>query len=188
MVQHGFSNPAIAAKLGVSVDAIKYHVGNILAKTGAGSREILKQQVHVPANSGLNTRPQETTMTTSSPMGRIGQISRTVSNLEASKNWYELVLELPHLYTFGTLSFFDCNGTRLMLTQEGALHADESILYFKVDDILGTCDRLQQKGVTFTHAPHRIHTHADGTEEWMAFFSDPDGRPLALMAQVKPNP
>ncbi|MGB4247416.1 MAG: VOC family protein [Pseudohongiellaceae bacterium] len=126
-------------------------------------------------------------MTTSSPTGRIGQISRTVSSIEASKNWYELVLELPHLYTFGTLSFFDCNGTRLMLTQEGTTHADESILYFKVDDILGTCDRLQQKGVKFTHAPHRIHTHADGTEEWMAFFNDPDGRPLALMAQVKPN-
>ena len=31
-----------------------------------------------------------------------------------------------------------------------------------------------------------IHRHADGTEEWMAFFSDPDGRPLALMSQVKP--
>jgi methylmalonyl-CoA/ethylmalonyl-CoA epimerase len=30
-----------------------------------------------------------------------------------------------------------------------------------------------------------IHRHADGTEEWMAFFSDPEGRPLALMSQVK---
>jgi hypothetical protein len=40
------------------------------------------------------------------------------------------------------------------------------------------------RGVKFTHAPHRIHRHADGTEEWMAFFEDPDGRPLALMSQV----
>lgn len=120
-------------------------------------------------------------------IGRIGQISRTVSNVQASKNWFEGVLKLPHLYTFGNLSFFDCNGTRLMLTQEGKLNADESILYFKVDDILRTCEGLQQKGVTFTQAPQRIHTHADGTEEWMAFFNDPDGRPLALMAQVKPT-
>jgi len=29
-----------------------------------------------------------------------------------------------------------------------------------------------------------IHKHADGTEEWMAFFKDPDGRPLAIMSQV----
>jgi hypothetical protein len=31
-----------------------------------------------------------------------------------------------------------------------------------------------------------IHRHGDGTEEWLAPFSDPEGRPLALMAQVKP--
>jgi methylmalonyl-CoA/ethylmalonyl-CoA epimerase len=29
-----------------------------------------------------------------------------------------------------------------------------------------------------------IHRHADGTEEWMAFFEDPDARPLALMSQA----
>jgi methylmalonyl-CoA/ethylmalonyl-CoA epimerase len=30
-----------------------------------------------------------------------------------------------------------------------------------------------------------IHRHADGTEEWMAFFKDPEGRPMAIMAQAK---
>ncbi len=39
--------------------------------------------------------------------------------------------------------------------------------------------------MSFTHAPHMIHRHADGTEEWMGFFEDPDGRPLAIMAQVR---
>ena len=33
--------------------------------------------------------------------------------------------------------------------------------------------------------PHMIHRHEDGTEEWMAFFQDNDGRPLAIMAQAK---
>ena len=37
--------------------------------------------------------------------------------------------------------------------------------------------------VKFTNAPHMVHKHEDGTEEWMAFFEDPDGRALALMAQ-----
>jgi len=31
----------------------------------------------------------------------------------------------------------------------------------------------------------RMILHADGTEEWMAFFKDPEGRPLALMSQVR---
>jgi hypothetical protein len=44
-----------------------------------------------------------------------------------------------------------------------------------------------KRGVEFTHAPHRIHTHADGTEEWMGFFKDPEGRPLAIMSQVRPR-
>ena len=30
-----------------------------------------------------------------------------------------------------------------------------------------------------------IHRHDDGTEEWMAFFTDNEERPLAIMAQVK---
>jgi methylmalonyl-CoA/ethylmalonyl-CoA epimerase len=30
-----------------------------------------------------------------------------------------------------------------------------------------------------------IHKHPDGMEEWMAFFKDPEGRPLAIMSQVK---
>jgi methylmalonyl-CoA/ethylmalonyl-CoA epimerase len=29
-----------------------------------------------------------------------------------------------------------------------------------------------------------IHKHEDGVEEWMAFFSDPEGRPLAIMSVV----
>jgi hypothetical protein len=40
------------------------------------------------------------------------------------------------------------------------------------------------EGVKFLNAPHMIHTHADGTEEWMCFFEDLEGRPLALMSQV----
>lgn len=115
----------------------------------------------------------------------IGQIARTVGDIDVAQNWYERVLELRHLYRFGPLSFFDCNGTRLMLTQQEKLNPDESIMYFKVADIVQVHQNLVQKGVEFIAAPHRIHQHNDGTEEWMAFFKDPDGRPLALMAQVK---
>jgi len=30
-----------------------------------------------------------------------------------------------------------------------------------------------------------IHRHESGVEEWMAFFKDPDGNLLAIMAQVR---
>ena len=45
-------------------------------------------------------------------------------------------------------------------------------------------DALRAGGVAFAGASHRIHTHDDGSEEWMAFFEDPEGNTLALMARV----
>ena len=118
-------------------------------------------------------------------LGRIGQISRTVSDIAQSEAWYRDVLGLEHLFTFGKLAFFDCGGTRLFLSQEEAMEAKESLLYFQVDDIRTARDRLVERGIEFTHEPHRIHTHADGTEEWMGFFKDLEGRPLAIMSQVR---
>ena len=47
-------------------------------------------------------------------------------------------------------------------------------------------EELRTKGVEFLNAPHLIHRHADGTEEWMAFFKDLEGRPLAIMSLAKP--
>lgn len=119
-------------------------------------------------------------------LGPIGQISRSVRDIEEAERWYKEVLGLEHLYTFGTLCFFDCAGTRLYLTQEGDEPTPESILYFRVPDIDAAYDELRSRGVEFTNAPHRIHRHDDGTEEWMTFFNDPEGRPLALMSQVRP--
>jgi hypothetical protein len=55
----------------------------------------------------------------------------------------------------------------------------------RVDDIGAAHGELLARGVEFIGAPHMIYRHADGTEEWMAFFKDPEGRPLALMSQVK---
>ncbi len=41
-------------------------------------------------------------------LGAIGQISRSVSDIEAASAFYRDVLGLPHLFTFGELAFFDC--------------------------------------------------------------------------------
>ena len=115
----------------------------------------------------------------------LGQVARTTRDVESGRRWYRDVLGLPELYVFGNLAFFDLGGVRLMLTEEEGGGASESILYLRVPDIHASKERLERNGVAFTHAPHRIHRHEDGTEEWMAFFQDPEGRPLALMTQVR---
>jgi catechol 2,3-dioxygenase-like lactoylglutathione lyase family enzyme len=122
-------------------------------------------------------------------LGPIGQISRHVPDIKTAENWYRDVLGLPHMFTFGNLSFFDCGGTRLFLSaEENESNRDvqhESTLYFTVTGIDAAHEELKRRGVTFTSAPHVIHRHQDGTEEWMAFFEDLDGGVLALMERVK---
>ncbi|MEJ0085706.1 MAG: VOC family protein [Pseudomonadota bacterium] len=183
--QHGMTNVEIARRRGVSVDAVKFHMSNALAKLGLRDRRALKAWFRAPRDGALAARRRKT-MAKPPPLalGPIGQIARTVGDIQVSEAWYREMLGLRHLYTFGTLAFFDCGGTRLMLSQEQSGVAKESILYLRVPDIGAAHTALQERGVKFTHAPHLVHRHADGTEEWMAIFSDPDDRPLALMSAV----
>lgn len=116
----------------------------------------------------------------------LGQVARTCRSVEDSRAWYRDVLGLPELCAFPGLAFFDVGGVRLMLTEEeGGSGPSESILYLRVPDVHAEKDALESRGVKFTHAPHMIHRHEDGTEEWMAFFEDNEGRPLAIMTQVR---
>ena len=119
------------------------------------------------------------------PLGSIGQISRTVKDVVAATDWYKNVLGLQILYSFGDLAFFDCSGMRLFLSQGANGGQHESIIYFKVDDIRASHEALRARGAVFVNAPHMVHRHENGTEEWMAFMEDNEGRPLAIMSQVK---
>ena len=113
-------------------------------------------------------------METQLVIGPIGQISRQVKDIAAARHWYGEVLGL------------DCGGVRLLLTEEPGGGGGGSILYFQVEDIHLTLVALQSAGVEFMHPPRRIHRHGDGTEEWMAFFKDNEGRALGLMTRVRP--
>jgi catechol 2,3-dioxygenase-like lactoylglutathione lyase family enzyme/DNA-binding CsgD family transcriptional regulator len=181
-VRHGLTNRAIAELQGVSMDAVKFHVANALAKLGMASRAELKRWDGVRVDSAL--KGKERTMTELT-MGPIAQISRSVSDIEAATAWYRDVLGLPFLFAFNQMAFFDCGGTRLYLHQHHDEITPESVIYFKVADIHAAHDALTARGVTFTNAPHMIGRQPDGTEEWMAFFNDPDGRLLAIAAQAK---
>lgn len=183
LVRHGLTNPKIATLMGVSVDAVKFHVANVLVKLGFKSRNDIRHWQGVAKTSPLHSSERSTSMSKS--LGPIGQIARSVKDIKAAEAWYRDVLKLPHLFTFGNLAFFNCDGVRLFLSQNESASDGESILYFRVPDIHAAHAELKSRGVEFTDAPHMIHKHADGTEEWMNFFKDPEGRPLAIMAQVK---
>jgi DNA-binding CsgD family transcriptional regulator/catechol 2,3-dioxygenase-like lactoylglutathione lyase family enzyme len=184
-VHHGLTNPQIARRLGVGLDAVKYHVANALSKLGLDDRRQLRRWDGVGRNSALHGRTGS--MDPSIRLGRIGQLARTVRDIGAAEAFYRDTLGLRHLYTFGTLAFFDCDGVRLFLSQ-GDATASESIVYFRVEDIHAAHAALAARGVAFLDAPHLVHRHADGVEEWMTFFHDNEARLLALMAQVRAAP
>jgi DNA-binding CsgD family transcriptional regulator/catechol 2,3-dioxygenase-like lactoylglutathione lyase family enzyme len=180
-VKHGMTSRQIAQRRGISIDAVKYHIANALAKLGLANRKELRQWHRAPKDSAL----KDPTMNSQLALGPIAQIARSVQDIKQAEAWYKDVLGLPHLYTFGNLAFFDCNGTRLMLSQESAVAA-ESILYMRVGNISAAYELLKSRGVEFINAPHMVHRHADGTEEWLSMLKDPEGRPLGIMAQAKP--
>ncbi len=191
LAQHGLTNLQIAKQLSVSINAIKYHIGNATEKLRAetnglvSNKKSLLKYLGAPKDSPYHRSKR---MNNHNNLTNIGQISRTVKDTAQSVKWYQDVLGLKHLYTYGQLAFFDVEGVRLCLS-ENVNKADdpsnESIIYFKTNDIKSSHDQLIKKGIAFTHAPHKVHTHEDGTEEWMAFFTDLEGRPLALMSQYK---
>lgn len=188
-VRHGMSTRHIARLRGVSPDAVKFHVANALAKLGLANRAELRKWRGVPSDSALRKGPPAMEAGARLELGPLGQISRHVRDFDAAVDWYGKTLGLEHLYTFGRLAFYDCGGVRLMISppESGAEPGTPSLLYFRVPDIRHAYDELTARGVVFSGAPHLIHRHANGVEEWMAFFDDPDGNPLAIMSQVEPQ-
>lgn len=186
-VRHGMTNRRIAERMGVSLDAVKFHVGNALSKLGFSSREQLRRWDGVAKGTALD-QIRRSTMDSQNTTGSyvmLGQIARTTKCFNESRSWYRDVLGLPELYSFGNLAFFDLGGVRLMLTEEEGDLSCESILYLRVPDIHSSKAELEERGVHFINAPHLIHRHEDGTEEWLAAFEDNEGRPLQLMMQVR---
>ena len=117
-------------------------------------------------------------------LGALGQVSLHVRDTVRAERFYGETLGLRHLYTFGDLSFFDIDGTRLYLhRQDDADWQPGSILYFRVDDIQAAWEELGRREVDRREDPHVIFVHESGIEEWMAFFADGEGNTLALLEQ-----
>ena len=121
-------------------------------------------------------------------LGPIGQIALSVPDVTAAVRFYRDDVGLRFLFEAPpALAFFDCGGVRLMISapEDGAAHAPSSgTIYFKVPDIGAAHAALEARGVRFEHGPRLIARMPDH-ELWMAFFRDPGGNLLGLMAEVR---
>lgn len=118
---------------------------------------------------------------------RIRQIAVTCKDVARATNFYRDTLGLPFLFAAGpTLSFFDCDGVRLMLSTAEQPEHDHpgSMLYYLVTDIEGTHRDLSAKGVEFIDAPHMIAQMPDH-QLWLSAFRDTEGNTMALMEEKR---
>jgi methylmalonyl-CoA/ethylmalonyl-CoA epimerase len=117
-----------------------------------------------------------------STIGQIGFASGDVPRLTA---FYRDKLGIPLLFETANMSFFDCDGVRLMIgPPEGIERAGNSILYYKVEDIQSATGALKSRGVAFQREPHLVAKMPDH-DLWMAFLRDPDENIIGLMSEVK---
>ena len=119
-------------------------------------------------------------------LSQIGQIALAVSDTDRSETFYETTLGLRKLYRYGALAFFDCAGTRLMLSppENGEkIVVAQGAIYFRVSDLLLAVKGLKDQGVTIESAPHLISPMPDH-DLWMAFIRDPDGHLIGLMMEA----
>lgn len=122
----------------------------------------------------------------SSVIQKIGQIAIPIKNLERAIEFYKDVLGLPLLFNTENMAFFECNGQRLLLSlpEKDEFANSSSVIYFQVEEIKKSVERLIEKGVSFIDQPHVV-AKMGNTETWMVFFNDTEGNTHALMCEVQ---
>jgi methylmalonyl-CoA/ethylmalonyl-CoA epimerase len=113
------------------------------------------------------------------------QVAQHADDLDRAAAFYELLLGGPPAGRFEPgLLFFNVGRSRLLLEQAAA----SALVYFDVDDVHATLDRLRASGVEVVSEPRVIFIHADdtlgpaGNDEWMAFIRDSEGNTVGLVS------
>ena len=122
----------------------------------------------------------------SSSIQRIGQIAVPIKNVERAIEFYKEILGLPLMFNTENMAFFNCNGQRLLLSlpEKEEFANSSSVLYFQVEDIKKSVEKLSEKEVSFIDQPHVV-AKMGNTEKWMTFFKDSEGNTHALMSEVQ---
>ena len=120
-------------------------------------------------------------------LSEIRQIAITVSDVGIALPFYRDVLGLTFLFSPGpNLAFLAAGSMRLMLsTPQGAGTVwHNSILYFKVVDIVTTHSAVIARGAT-NERPPQLAAKMPDHELWTAFVRDPDGNLVGLMEEKR---
>ena len=126
-------------------------------------------------------------MNTEHQLGEIRQIAITVSDVGTALPFYRDVLGLKFLFSPGpNLAFLAAGSVRIMLsTPQGAgAVGRNSILYFKVTDIVAAHAAIVGRGANDERAPQLTAKMPD-YELWIAFVRDPDGNLVGLMEEKR---
>ena len=119
-----------------------------------------------------------------SGLGPIMQILVPVADVARAADFYADVLGLPLLFEYPGNAFFDAHGVRVYLatpTQPG--YAGPATIYFRVDDVTATFDRLVAAGAAAREAPEIAHRD-EAYDLWLAFVTDLDGNNIGLMREA----
>jgi len=130
-------------------------------------------------------------MTTSSTaLGRIGQIALTVHDMDRAIAFWRDTVGLKFLFQAPNVAFFDVAGVRLMLgsAESPDVKPAGTVLYFEVEDLDRAFESLRERGAAVAKGgePHFI-ANLGQKELWMAFLLDPDGNVFALMSERIPH-
>jgi len=119
------------------------------------------------------------------PVGPLGQLHISVTDLDRSIVFYRDVLQIPFLFRVPSqpMAFLQSGQVRIYLGKpESDRFRSHTVLYFTVDDIDAEQARLEGLGLTFEGAPHVVN-RTDDSELWMTFTEDPDGHQIGLMQE-----
>ncbi|MGH7973305.1 MAG: VOC family protein [Limisphaerales bacterium] len=126
-------------------------------------------------------------MNTEYKLSEIRQIAITVSDVETALTFYRDVLGLAFLFRPApNLAFLSAGSVRIMLsTPQGAGKVGcNSILYFKVEDIVATHAAIVGRGATNERNP-QLAARMPDHELWTGFVRDPDGNLVGLMEEKR---
>ena len=117
-------------------------------------------------------------------LGSIMQILVPVSDVDRAADFYEHVLGLHLLFKYPGNAFFDADGVRLYLAAPSEEDFDgRASVYFRVEDVTGTLERLEAKGARVRERPEIVFG-TDDYDLWLAFVQDPDGNNIGLMREA----
>jgi methylmalonyl-CoA/ethylmalonyl-CoA epimerase len=121
-------------------------------------------------------------------LSRIKQIALPVTDVEKAKQFYKDVLGMKHLFDAPPgLSFFDCDGVRLMLAGPAAQGKDgdkqHAVLFYDVSDIKTTYASIKAAGAPSLAEPHII-ARMNGRDVWIAELGDGHGNNVSLISEV----